>query len=111
MSAAGVVRPGQRSPAGFTARRSSNRPRSARAPAQRAAGAVAIAALLAAKTEARGPTVVVSGANIDVAVHARLVAGAGAQATCTIPARDVLKPPPAGPNPAPGRAKLRSELN
>ena len=76
-----------------------------------ALGAVAIAALLAAKTEAWGPTVVVSGANIDMAAHARLVAGAGAQATCTIPARDVLKPPPAGPNPAPGRAKLRSELN
>ncbi len=40
-------------------------------------GAVAIAAILAAKVEARGPTVVVvSGANIDMAAHARLVAGA-----------------------------------
>ena len=81
-SLADVVRPGQRSPAGFTARRSSNRPRSARAPAQRAAGAVAIAALLAAKIVARGPTVVVvSGANIDMGAHARLVAGAEAGAS------------------------------
>ena len=40
-------------------------------------GAVAIAAILAAKVVARGPTVlVVSGANIDMAEHARLVAGA-----------------------------------
>ncbi len=40
-------------------------------------GAVAIAAILAAKVEARGPVVVVvSGANIDMAAHARLVAGA-----------------------------------
>ncbi len=39
-------------------------------------GAVAIAALLAGKVAARGPTVVVvSGANIDMAAHARLVAG------------------------------------
>jgi threonine dehydratase len=40
-------------------------------------GAVGIAALLAGKVEARGPmAVVVSGGNIDMAEHARIVAGA-----------------------------------
>ena len=40
------------------------------------AAAVGVAALLAGKAEARGPTIVLlSGGNIDMALHARLVAG------------------------------------